>query len=259
MTTQKSTDEGRRESVNDAVFRVVDATVAFDGVPVLRGIDLTIYRGSFVVLLGANGSGKTTLIRAVLGLQPLTSGHVDILGTPLAQFQQWHRIAFVPQKLPASTGVPVSALELVASATISPRTRWRRRTKDATARVSEALGAVGLADRCRSRIDVLSGGQQRRLMIARALAEGANVLVLDEPMAGVDLENQESLATLLGDLQDMTVVMVAHGLGTVKELVTRAIVLEAGRIVHDGSEAPTGWADISHHSIKHQRPGLLGG
>jgi zinc transport system ATP-binding protein len=259
VTKDLAAGRGHRAPAGSPVFELVGATVAFDGATVLDVIDLRIDAGSFVALLGANGSGKTTLVRCLLGLQTLTSGKVLVHGTPLAGFRQWQRIAFVPQRLPAATGVPISVLELVTSATISPRTRWRRNRRAARSAALEALDLVGLADRRHSRVDVLSGGQQRRVMIARALAEGADTLVLDEPMAGVDLANQSALAEVLASLDGRTIVMVAHGLGTVTDLVTRAIVLESGRMVHDGPTAPQGWADLDHHSDRRGQPTLLEG
>jgi zinc transport system ATP-binding protein len=241
------------------VLELLDGTVAFDGTVVLDHVDLRIDAGSFVALLGANGSGKTTLVRALLGLQPLTTGQVRVHGEPLERFRDWQRVAFVPQRLPAATGVPISAMELVSSARISPRSRWRPNRRAARSAAVAALETVGMADRRHARVDVLSGGQQRRVMIARALAEGADTLVLDEPMAGVDLANQHALADVLGSLDGRTVVMVAHGLGTVADLVTRAVVLEAGRVVHDGPRAPEGWADLFHHSDGTPSPTMLEG
>lgn len=241
------------------VFELVDGTVAFDGIPVLHDVSVRVEPGSFVALLGANGSGKTTLVRALLGLQPLAAGRALIYGQPLDRFRDWHRVAFVPQHLHAASGVPVSALELVASAGVSPRTRWRRDRRAMRAAALAALDLVGLADRRNARLDTLSGGQHRRVMIARALAEGADALVLDEPMAGVDLANQQALAEILGTVarQGRTIVMVAHGLGTVADLVTRAIVLESGRVIHDGPRAPEGWADLFHHSEGTPPPTIL--
>lgn len=259
MTNDHAAGRGATAPAGSPVFEAIDVTVAFDGFTVLDAINLRIAPGSFVALLGANGSGKTTLLRALLGLQAVTAGEVLLHGIPLARFRAWHRIAFVPQRLPAATGVPISALELVTSATVSPRSRWRRNRRAAKSAALEALDLVGLADRRHSRIDVLSGGQQRRVMIARALAEGADTLVLDEPMAGVDLANQAALAEVLGSLQGRTIVMVAHGLGTVTDLVTRAIVLESGHVVHDGPTAPPGWTDVHHHSDGDVPPTLLEG
>lgn len=222
--------------------------VEFDGVHVFDHLDLSIVAGSFVALLGANGSGKTTLVRALLGLQPLSHGSIAIHGVPLARFRDWRRIGFVPQRLPAATGVPISVGELVASSRIRPSTRFRPfRRADRQASL-DALDVVGLADRRHDRLDTLSGGQQRRVMVARALAAGADTLVLDEPTAGVDLANQQRLAATLAGLGDHTVILVAHGLGAMAPLVTRAIVLEQGRVVHDAAQAPAGWIDVHHHN-----------
>lgn len=259
MTTPPTARRDPPARAGNPVFEMVDGTVAFEGGAVLDRVTVRIESGSFVALLGANGSGKTTLVRALLGLQPLAEGQVRIFGEPLDRFRAWNRIAFVPQRLPAATGVPISVMELVASSRIGPRTRWRWQRRSARAAALEALETVGLADRRGSRLDVLSGGQQRRVMIARALAEGSDTLVLDEPMAGVDLVNQQALAEVLASLEGHTVLMVAHGLGTVANLVTRAIVLDSGAIVHDGPRAPEGWADLYHHADDIAGPTILEG
>jgi len=241
------------------VFEMLGGCVEFDGQHVFNHMDLRIEPGSFVALLGANGSGKTTLVRALLGLQPLSHGSVRIHGTPIGRFRQWHRISYVPQRLPAATGVPISVGEMVASSRIGPRTRmrpWRRADREA---VRSALAAVGLEHRQHDRLDLLSGGQQRRVMVARALAEGSDTLVLDEPTAGVDLAHQQRLAEILGEVPGRTVVVVAHGLGAMAGLVTRAIVLEHGRVIHDGPTAPPGWADVHHHNDGDVAPTLLEG
>ena len=133
------------------------------------------------------------------------------------------------------------------SSRVSPATRLRRNRAVERTAALHALDRVDLADRARDRLDTLSGGQQRRVMVARALAEDSDTLVLDEPTAGVDLSNQQRLAATLGGLEGLTVLLVAHGLGAMAHLVTRAIVLQAGQIVHDGPTAPPGWVDIHHH------------
>ena len=240
-------------------FSLRGGCVEFDGVHVIDHLDLDIAAGSFVALLGANGSGKTTLVRALLGLQPLSHGTVTIHGTPLERFREWSRVTFVPQRLPVATGVPVSVLEVVMSSRVSPATRLRRNRGVERTAALHALDRVDLADRARDRLDTLSGGQQRRVMVARALAEDSDTLVLDEPTAGVDLNNQQRLAATLGGLEGLTVLLVAHGLGAMAHLVTRAIVLQAGQIVHDGPTAPPGWVDIHHHDDAGEPPSLLEG
>lgn len=241
------------------VFEMVGGCVEFDGVHVFNHLDLQIHAGEFVALLGANGSGKTTLVRALLGLQPLSHGSVRIHGVPVERFRDWQRVTFVPQRLPAATGVPISVVEMVASSRISPRTRLRPSRRADKAAVMVALDRVGLLERRHDRLDHLSGGQQRRVMVARALAEGSDTLVLDEPTAGVDLANQNRLADTLGSLAGHTIILVAHGLGAMAHLVTRAIVLEHGRVIHDGPSAPPGWADVHHHDDGDEPPTMLEG
>jgi zinc transport system ATP-binding protein len=232
----------------EAVFQLTAGCVEFDGVHVLHHLDLSIMAGSFTALLGANGSGKSTLVRVLLGLQPLAHGHLRVYGQPLASFRDWSRLAFVPQRLPVASGVPVSVREMVASSRIGPRTRWHHRSRSEAKACADALELVGLYERRLDRFDTLSGGQQRRVMVARALAGGAEVLVLDEPTAGVDLVNQKGLADVLGLLTDKTVILVAHGLGPMAPLVTRTIVLANGAVAYDGATAPPGWIDVHHHS-----------
>ncbi|MBD8869980.1 metal ABC transporter ATP-binding protein [Nocardioides donggukensis] len=219
-----------------AALEVTDASVAIGGRPVLRGITLGVPAGQFVALLGANGSGKSTLVRAVTGLRPLSGGEVRLFGTALADFGDWHRVGFVPQRASAASGVPASVWEIVASGRLTRR-RWLRplRRHDRRA-IADALEVVGLADRARDGVATLSGGQQQRVLIARALAGEPELFVLDEPTAGVDLPNQRTLATSLGLLKERgaTVLLVAHELGPLAPLVDRAVVMRDGRVAYDG-------------------------
>ncbi len=235
------------------VVSVSRLCVEFDGEHVLEDVDLEIDAGSVLALLGPNGSGKTTLIRAILGLQPTCHGQVRLFGTPLAQFRDWAAVALVPQRLPAASAVPVSAWEAVLSGLITPRRRWRPWTRAERARAAEALDRVGLADRRHDRLDAFSGGQQRRVLIARALAVGPRLLVMDEPTAGVDAEHVARLAELVTELRDdgVTTVIVTHELTGIAEAVTRAVVLSAhrrGSIAFDGPPPiPATFDDHVHH------------
>lgn len=217
--------------------QIRDGVVAIDGRPILRQIDLAVPAGQFVTLLGANGSGKSTLVRALTGLRPLSSGQVWLFGTTLAQFHEWQRVGFVPQRTNASGGVPASVWEVVAAGRLSRRRLFRPAGSADRRAVSEAIAAVGLAGRERDGIATLSGGEQQRILIARALAGEPDLFLLDEPMAGVDLGAQQSLADLLAGLKGAgsTVVLVAHELGALAPLVDRAVVMRDGRIIHDGA------------------------
>lgn len=243
-------------------FQVVGGRVVRGGEPVLEGINLTVADGDFLALLGENGSGKTTLLRCLLGLQPLTSGSVSVLGQPVDRFHDWARIGFVPQHLLASGAVPVSVQEVVAAGLISPRSRWRPRRQAARDAVNEALERLDLTSRRTDRFHTLSGGQQRRVMIASALAKGADILLLDEPTAGVDQQNVAHLHEVLAELseQGATIVLVTHELGALSDLVSRVVVLGrrvGGSVLYDGPAPPP--ASLHDPHGHHEHPPLTDG
>jgi len=233
---------------------LADGAVAIDGRPVLRGLDLTIRSGDFLALMGANGSGKSTLVRALTGLLPLTSGSLELFGTPIADFDDWCRLGYVPQRAGAGSGVPASVWEIVASGRLGRRRLFRPLSKHDRVAIDDALEVVGLAHRARDGISRLSGGQQQRVLIARALAGEPEMLLLDEPTAGVDLANQRALAASLHELgsRGSTIVLVAHELGPLAPLVSRAVVMRDGRIVRDGAPlADHGQEQAHHHDHDH--------
>ncbi|MFI6785570.1 metal ABC transporter ATP-binding protein [Micromonospora sp. NPDC050276] len=219
------------------VITVEHGVVGYDGRPVLRDISLTVTAGEVVAILGANGSGKSTLIRAVLGLVPISAGSVTLFDRPLRHFRQWARIGYVPQRLGAGGGVPATVREVVASGRLARRGVLRPPGRADRAAVDAALLAVGLADRAGDPVSTLSGGQQQRTLIARALAGQPELLVLDEPTAGVDAASQEAFAGALRDFvaDGGTVLLVAHELGPLRPVISRAVVVHEGRIAHDGA------------------------
>jgi zinc transport system ATP-binding protein len=239
------------------VLTVRRAVVAYDERPVLRGIDLTVHSGEVVAILGANGSGKSTLVKAALGLVPLTAGSVALFGTPLRKFRTWSRLGYVPQRLGAGGGVPATVGEVVASGRLARR-GWRPSSKADRAAVHAAIAAVGLTDRAKHPVGTLSGGQQQRTLIARALAGQPELLVLDEPTAGVDSASQEAFARALGDFvrDGGSVALVAHELGPLAPLVSRAVVVHEGVIAHDGPiPEPAGHhADPDHDHVHPHAP-----
>lgn len=206
-------------------FLISAVNVELGGYPVLADVNLRIPRGQCLALLGANGSGKSTLLRVMLGLQPVTTGSVEIFGTPAAKYREWRRISYVPQHLLASSAVPVSVAEVVSAGLTGKRILMSRTDRDA---VTKSLAAVGLSDRRRDSYHDLSGGQQRRAMIAAALVKDAEVLLLDEPTAGLDKENVSRLASILAEYkeQSRTILIVAHELGALEPLVDRCVILE---------------------------------
>jgi len=218
-------------------FHLSGGTVKFGATVALQSVHFHLEPGEFVVLLGANGSGKTTMVKALLGLTPLSKGRLDVFGTPLKRFRDWERIGYVPQRVSAASGVPASAYEVVLAGRLARSRKWGPHTKDDARAVRNALELVDMADKHKEPVETLSGGQQQRVLIARALAGEPDVLVLDEPVSGVDLEHQESFAATLGELNrgGRSVLLVAHALGVIEPLVSRAVVLTQGEVTYDGS------------------------
>ncbi len=240
------------------VFSASRACVTFDGECVVDEVDLTIMPGEFVAVLGENGAGKSTLMRALLGLVPLSHGVVKIHGIAVDSFHDWNRIGYVPQRLLATGAVPMSVREVVASAHWGPRSRFKLSRKADSEAVRGALETVGLWERRDDRLDTLSGGQQRRVLIARALSTGADTYVLDEPTAGIDAESQSRLAGNLAELRDRgnTVVLVTHELGPIAELATRALVLARGEHGSVRFDGPPRREDLAHHHAWHHSEDL---
>ncbi|UUU22008.1 metal ABC transporter ATP-binding protein [Streptomyces sp. DSM 40750] len=202
---------------------------------VLRGIDLTVHHGEVVALLGANGSGKSTAVRTVIGQVPVTAGEIELFGTPRRRFRDWRRLGYVPQRTTAAGGVPATVTEVVTSGRLSRARLGILRKADHEA-IRRALDMVGMADRAKDSVNALSGGQHQRVLIARALASEPELLIMDEPMAGVDLASQEVLAATLREqvAQGTTVLLVLHELGPLEPLIDRAVVLRDGCVTHDG-------------------------
>ena len=237
------------------VVRVSRGEVALGTRRVLHGVDLVVRHGEVLALLGANGSGKSTLVRSVVGLVPLRSGSVELFGTPLAAFADWRRVGYVPQRVAATSGVPATVTEVVTTGRLSRRGPFRRTTGADRKAVSEALATVGMADRARDSMARLSGGQQQRVLIARALAGEPDVLILDEPTAGVDLPSQQAFADAVEALagRGTTILLVAHELGPLEPLIDRAVVLRNGHVIHDGAP-PRAVGDHAHPGHDHVHP-----
>jgi zinc transport system ATP-binding protein len=211
------------------------------GPPVLRDVDLEIQRGEFVAIAGPNGGGKTTLVRLAVGLAEPTHGRVDVYT---------RRIGYLPQRAQAGIDAPLTVRELVTAGRASHARLFGPLAAGGREAVREAIERVGLSPQADRRLTTLSGGQQQRAFIAKALAAEPELLVLDEPTTGVDVEAQDAIAALLQRLRDqlgVTVLYVSHEFGAVEHFVER-LVLVRGGIVFDGppSALPGVWHDPSH-------------
>ena len=237
--------------MSDPVITLRDAAFGYEDRSVVTGLDLTIARGEVVAVLGPNGAGKSTLVKGLLGLADRHGGRADVLGSTIGSHAARSGIGYVPQRHTLASAVKATAAEIVTMGR-TVRTPWwapwRIRSRANRSLVSEALSVVGLGDLAAHDVATLSGGQQRRVLIARALASQPEVFLLDEPTAGVDRGHQQVLVAVMRRLvaRGATLVIVTHELAALSDLVTRAVVVRGGRVVHDG---PPG--DVAAHEVEH--------
>mgnify|MGYP002632069505 CR=1 FL=1 len=226
-----------------APLSVRDLTVTYDRKPVLWGLDYDAPAKGLIAVVGPNGAGKSTFLKATLGLVPLIGGTVRIFGKPVGEMRD--RIAYVPQRESVDWEFPASALDVVAMG-LYGKIGWLGRVTGKHKKTAlEQLDRVGLADFADRQIGRLSGGQQQRVFLARALAQDAQVYLMDEPFAGVDAATERAILATLVDLQKAgrTVIVVHHDLDTVAEYFDHALVLNV-RKIGDGSVADALSADI---------------
>lgn len=213
-------------------------TVAYGGPPVLADMRISVPEGAMLAIVGPNGAGKSTLVKAMLDLTPRSSGEVRFFGGPLEAARA--RIAYVPQRAGVDWDFPARAIDVVLMG-LYRELGWlrivRRRHRE---KAIACLDQVGMGDFATRQIGQLSGGQQQRVFLARALAQNADLYLLDEPFAGVDAASEAVLLSLLHGLraQGRTIVCVHHDLATVMRDFDRVLIVNRTRIA-EGPVATT--------------------
>ncbi|MEM2124478.1 MAG: ABC transporter ATP-binding protein [Methanolinea sp.] len=229
------------------VIEVEGVSFSRDGVPILEDVSLRVRRGDFYALIGPNGGGKTTLLRIILGLLSPTRGSVRVLGQPPGKARS--RIGYVPQFRTFDFSYPITVGEMVLSGRLS-RTRfpWARYTpadREAAARVLSLLRMEELSDRP---LSSLSGGEQQRAILARALVSDPEILVLDEPTVYIDAPTELQFFTLLENLgRKLTVLLVSHDVGVISRHVTRVACLNRRLYTHDSPEITEDMIEATYH------------
>ena len=214
----------------EPVLRLSGASLGFGARTLWSGLDLEVQPGEFVAVLGANGSGKTSLLRVILGLQPLTTGRVEVAGRAARRGSP--AIGYVPQQRRADPLTPLRARDFVGQALdghrLGPGWPSRRRNR----LVADALAAVGAADYADAPIGVLSGGEQQRIRIAQSLVSGPALLLCDEPLLSLDLASQRTVTGLVDRVRrerETAVLFVTHEINPVLPYVDRVLYLAGGR------------------------------
>lgn len=202
-----------------------DLTVAYRKRPVLWDIDLSIAPGQLVGLVGPNGAGKSTLLKSMMGLLKPLSGFVKVFGADVTE--QPGRIGYVPQRESVDWDFPTNALDVTLMGRYGKLSLFGRPKKADVTFARDCLAQVGMAEFAERQISQLSGGQQQRVFLARALAQEAELYLMDEPFAGVDAATEQAIIAILRELrrQGKTVVVVHHDLHTAPEYFDHMILL----------------------------------
>lgn len=217
------------------VLTVESLTLDLSGRRILRDINLTVARGEFLGLIGPNGGGKTTLLRVLLGVFTPTFGNIQwsesTCGKP--------RIGYVPQRSGMDRDYPLSSREIVKQGVPGSLPLFGSRRREVNRKADELLERLGLSAQTGAFFTNLSGGQQRRLLLARALMNDPNVLLLDEPTAGVDSEGQEQFCEMLRELsrQDIAIILVSHDIPLITAHADRIACLCVGLHWHGAAKA----------------------
>lgn len=218
-------EKGSTTEQNVPSLEVHDLTVSYDRRPVLWDIDFEVPEGKLMAIVGPNGAGKSTLIKAIMGLIPLASGYVRIYGKELEENRL--RVGYVPQRNSVDWDFPTSVRDVVLMGRYGRLGLFRRPRSSDHDRAEEALRQVGISNLGSRQISQLSGGQQQRVFLARALAQDADLYLMDEPFVGVDAATESAIIDLLREMRERgkTVIVVHHDLATAREYFDWVLLL----------------------------------
>ena len=213
--------------MHEPIITLDNLAIGYDRQPVLSGISLSIARGSFTAILGANGSGKSTLLKTLIGLQPPIAGKIQIAAPAV--------FGYVPQTIQFDPLFLLTGFEVALMGVYGRVGAGRFVPRNESVFVRECLHATGAEEFARKKFSELSGGQKQRILIARALATKPDVLVLDEPTAGVDAAATHALLEFISQIhveRQLTVLLVTHDLPLVRKHAQQVIWLHGGKIRH---------------------------
>ncbi|MCF4098545.1 manganese/iron ABC transporter ATP-binding protein [Maritalea mediterranea] len=216
-------------AIEDGGINVSHVTVTYrNGHTALKEASFSIPRGTITALVGVNGSGKSTLFKAIMGFVPVTEGQVKLLGKPVQEALRNNLVAYVPQSEDVDWDFPVLVEDVVMMGRYGKMGFFRIPSKRDREMVDQALDRVNMAKYRKRQIGELSGGQKKRVFLARALAQEGEVILLDEPFTGVDVKTEDTIVQLMRDLRDEGKVMLVstHNLGSVPEFCDRTVLIK---------------------------------
>ena len=216
-----------------------DVTVAYrNGHTALRNASFEIPTGTITALVGVNGAGKSTLFKAIMGFVPAAKGEITVLGMPVKDALRQNIVAYVPQSEEVDWSFPVLVEDVVMMGRYGHMGFLRRPKQTDHEAVTSALERVNMIDFRHRQIGELSGGQRKRVFLARALAQEGKVVLLDEPFTGVDVQTEDAIITLLGEMRDEGRVMLVstHNLGSVPEFCDRTVLVKETVLAYGPTE-----------------------
>ena len=217
-----------------------DLTVTYNnGNTALRNVSFEIPQGTITALVGVNGAGKSTLFKALMGFMPTIKGEISILGQSVKSALKGNSIAYVPQAEEVDWSFPVLVRDVVMMGRYGHMGFFRKTTPNDILEVDYALNRVGMNDFKDRQIGELSGGQRKRVFLARALAQKSQVILLDEPFTGVDVKTETAIIELLGEMRKEGKIMLVstHNLGSVPEFCDRTILIKETVLAYGKTES----------------------
>lgn len=224
--------------MTDPALEVMGVSVSYGDVAALTGCTLSLAPGHVTGLIGMNGSGKSTLFKSIMGVVTPQSGRIRVSGADAAKARRRQQVAYVPQSEDVDWDFPLSVWDVVMMGRYGHMGPMRRPTRGDRVAVEEALERVELGELAGRQIGQLSGGQRKRAFVARGIAQGASLMLLDEPFAGVDKRSERTIISLLRELaaDGCTVLVSTHDLNALPSLADEAILL-LRRVLYQGSVA----------------------
>ena len=245
------------------VLSVHELFFQYNSAEILSNISFRLQGGDYLGIVGPNGSGKSTLIKLTLGLLQPSKGAIKLFGINMTNFADWHKVGYLPQRINSlNPHFPATVREIVGLGLLSAKSYPRRITKNDEKAINNALGLVDILDIKNKLIGELSGGQQQRVLIARALVNEPELLILDEPTTALDPEAREKFFNTLKDLNEhkkVTLIIITHDIGTIGKYASRLLYLDKQVVFYGGfddfcvsSEMSSYFGEYSQHVICHR-------
>jgi len=237
------------DNMEENIVEVNNLNFKFGKNLILSGISMSISKGDFLGIIGPNGSGKTTLVKVLLGIYASGSGAVKMFGKDVKSFSDWKKIGYIPQKATnIDQNFPATVREIVSMGLISRKKIPRIMDKKDSQDIMDALKLVGMEKFIDRQIGQLSGGQQQKVFIAKAMISKPEILFLDEPTTGVDHESQHIFYDMLNDLNKnhgITIVLISHDVGSITQYVNKVACLNQKLVFH-GTHKEFCSSDMAH-------------